>query len=179
MTSGAWTFRRTTADDVALLFRWLNEPGVVRWWEGDDVSTPEVVRADYVEDTTAEHHLALFDGEPVGWIQCYDLTTSPEFADWAAHGVGEGTGGIDYLVGEVGRRGEGRGSSMIAAFVDQIVFGRHPEWLRAAAAPYAANVASCRALVKAGFRFVADIPDPDDADGPSSLHVKERAASVV
>jgi acetyl esterase/lipase len=32
------TFRRLTDDDLPLLHDWLNESGVVRWWEGDDVS---------------------------------------------------------------------------------------------------------------------------------------------
>ena len=39
-----------------------------------------------------------------------------------------------------------------------------------AASPYAANVASCRALEKAGFRFAGSIQYPDDeVEGPCSL----------
>ncbi len=65
-------FRRLTDDDLPLLHRWLNEPGVVRWWEGDDVSWDGVVR-DYGvgSDDSVEHWLATIDGRPVGWLQCY------------------------------------------------------------------------------------------------------------
>jgi len=38
------TFRRLADDDLPVLHRWLNEPGLVRWWEGDDVSWQAVVR---------------------------------------------------------------------------------------------------------------------------------------
>ena len=43
---------------------------------------------------------------------------------------------------------------MIRAFVDEVVFGMHPGWSQACAAPDAGNAASWRALEKAGFRFV-------------------------
>lgn len=56
------TFRRLVDDDLPMLHRWLNEPGVVRWWEGNDVSWDAVVR-DYGSSKTdrTEHYLI---GEP-------------------------------------------------------------------------------------------------------------------
>ena len=71
MTTGRFTFRRLTDDDLPMLHAWLNEPGVVRWWEGDDVSWDGVVR-DYgsASDETTEH-----------WIACWTDSTSPPFSD--------------------------------------------------------------------------------------------------
>ncbi len=83
--------------------------------------------------------------------------------------------GIDYLVAEPGERGRGRGSTMIRAFVADVVFGRHPTWTQAAAAPLVANAASWRALEKAGFRRVAD---REDDDGWWRLMVIDRADLV-
>lgn len=60
---------------------------------------------------------------------------------------------------------------MIRAFARDVVFARHPEWAFAAAAPFEANVASWRALEKAGFRRVAVL---DDEDGPCVLMVANR-----
>jgi RimJ/RimL family protein N-acetyltransferase len=130
------TFRPTTDDDLPLLHRWLNEPGVVEWWEGDDVSWEGVVR-DYGSgrDDGTEHFLALLDGRPVGWIQ----TWSPE--DDA------GSVGIDYLLGEPADRGRGIGSAMIRAFVETVL----PERTRITADPERANLASVGALRRAGF----------------------------
>jgi hypothetical protein len=65
-------FRRLHDDDLPLLHRWLNEPGVVRWWEGDDVTWEAVLR-DYDSAATdpAEFWIATVGSEDIGWIQCY------------------------------------------------------------------------------------------------------------
>lgn len=166
-------FRPLGAGDLEVLHRWLNEPGVVHWWEGNDVSWPAVVAAYGPDrDDTTEHYLALVDGSPVGWIQCYAPDDDDEdAAQWYRLGVPRSTAGIDYLVGEPSARGTGLGSAMIRAFVDQVVFATHPDWTHVAASPFAANVASCRALEKAGFRFIGTFDDPD---GPCSVYVCGR-----
>ena len=164
--------------DLALLHTWLNDPEVVRWWEGNDVSWEAVVR-DYGpgSDERTEHWLALVEGDPVGWIQCYaiaDYAEEGEVRHWRALGIEPTAAGIDYLVGEPTRRGQGVGTAMIRAFVAEVVFGRHPGWTQVAASPLAANTASLRALAKAGFvpggTFV-------DEHGPAQLMVRERATA--
>ncbi|HEX6165180.1 MAG TPA: GNAT family N-acetyltransferase [Acidimicrobiales bacterium] len=168
------TFRPLIDDDLPTMHRWLNDPGVVRWWEGDDVSWAGVV-ADYGSgrtDVTTEHWIASVDGRDVGWIQCYASVDSPDEAGpWWALGVDRTAAGIDYLVGEPGERGRGLGSGMIRAFVRDIVFGRHPGWTQACAAPHEANAASWRALARAGFRFVGIV---DDGHGPGRIMVIDR-----
>ncbi len=96
-------FRRLADDDLLLLHRWLNEPGVVQWWEGDDVSWEGVVR-DYGSASTdpTEFWIASFGGRDVGWIQCYataDYDDEDEVKHWWALGVDRTAGGIDYLIG--------------------------------------------------------------------------------
>jgi aminoglycoside 6'-N-acetyltransferase len=167
------TFRRLVDADLPMLHGWLNEPGVVRWWEGDDDSWEAVV-AEYGSANTdpTEHWIGAVDGRDVGWIQCYDAGSYPgELSAWAAAGVGAGTAGIDYLVGDPADRGRGVGTAMIAAFVEDVVFGRHPTWARAAASPQVGNRASWQALERAGFRFVAVV---DGTCGPERLMVRDR-----
>ena len=157
------TFRRLHDDDLPLLHRWLNEPGVVRWWEGEDVSWDAVV-GDYGSASTdpTEYYIASSDGRDFGWIQCY-ATTSYEDEDevqhWRRLGIPEAAGGIDYLVGEPGERGKGLGTAMIRAFVRDVVIARHPDWTPICASPVSANVASWRALEKAGFRHAGTFTD--------------------
>jgi len=168
------TFRRLTDHDLPMLHAWLNEPGVVRWWEGEDVSWEGVVR-DYGSANTdpVEHWLALVDGREVGWIQCYPAAAWPgESAAWWAHGLDSSAAGIDYLVADPYSRGRGLGARMIRAFLEQVVFDLHPEWTQACAAPYEANVASWRALEKAGFRYVATV---EEKDGPTRLMAADRS----
>lgn len=180
------SFRPLLDHDLPMLHRWLNEPGVVRWWEGDDVSWEGVVR-DYGlsnRDNT-EHWVASVsdDTDPgapggesvwrdVGWIQCFAALDEPEEGEkWWALGVDRSAAGIDYLIGDAAERGRGIGTAVIRGFVAQVVFGRHPAWTQACAAPYADNVASWRALEKAGFRFAGTV---DDKAGPCRLMVADR-----
>lgn len=167
------TFRRLTDSDLPTMHGWLNEPGVVRWWEGDDVSWEAVVR-DYGSTSadSTEHWIASVDGRDIGWIQCYPAADEPEeTSQWWALGVDRAAAGIDYLIGSPADRGRGVGAAVIRAFVAEVVFGSHLDWSQACAAPYAENVASWRALEKAGFRFVGVI---EDDDGPCRLMVADR-----
>ena len=192
-----WNFRRLIDDDLPLLHRWLNEPGVVKFWEGDDVSWPAVV-SDYgspalrstlatdhpdfdydaaESDYDAEHievYLAAYADEPTGWIQCYsvqDYDDEQEVQDWLKLGFDETGAGIDYLIGDPSARGKGLGSEMIRTFIDVIVFDRHPDWTRAGASPQRSNVASCAALATAGLSLVGSF---DDDLGPCDLYATHR-----
>jgi RimJ/RimL family protein N-acetyltransferase len=169
----AITFRPMTGSDVPMLHTWLNESGVVQWWEGQDVSFNGVVRHYGTPATpSTEHWIAIAHGRDVGWLQCYLARDNPsETEDWWDYGIDENAAGIDYLVAEPNGRGQGLGSAMINAFVHEIVLGRHPEWTQVCAGPFAANVSSCKALANAGFRFVALI---DDEDGPCQLMALDR-----
>jgi len=176
-----FSFRKLDDNDLEMMHGWLNEPGVVRWWEGEDVSMPAVI-VDYGSDrvdTTTEHWIAELDGEPIGWICCWPVLEGLEESEpWFAFGVERTAAGIDYLVAAPTRRGQGIGSAMIRAFTFNVVFGRHCEWTQAAASPYTANVPSCRALEKAGFDFAGSVQYPDDdKEGPCSLMVIQRPAS--
>ncbi|MBW3576945.1 MAG: GNAT family N-acetyltransferase [Actinobacteria bacterium] len=170
-------FRRLTDDDLPLLYRWLNEPGVVRWWEGDDVTWPAVVR-DYGSASTdaAERWLALLEGRPIGWIQCYlaaHYVGEAEPEAWWGLGVDRTAAGIDYLIGEPTERGKGLGTRMIGGFVQDVVVLRHPDWTQVCASPVSANVASWRALEKSGFTFRGEFASEH---GRCRLMVLERAA---
>lgn len=171
-------FRRLTDDDLVVLHRWLNEPGVVRWWEDDDVSWEGVVR-DYGSASTdpTEHWIVAVDGRDVGWIQCYAVADYPdedEVKQWWNLGVERTAAGLDYLIGAPADRRRGIGTRMIRDFVRDVAFGLHPSWTQIAASPVAANVASWRALEKAGFSFAGTF---DSDYGPCRLMVAERAAT--
>ncbi len=129
---------------------------------------------DYGSSSTdaTEHWVASTCGRDIGWIQCYAAADEPsESEQWFALGVDPTAAGIDYLIGDPADRGRGLGSAMIHAFVADVVFARRPTWSQACAAPYAENVASWRALEKAGFEFLGIV---DDEDGPCRLMVADR-----
>ncbi len=167
------SFRRLAGADLPMLHEWLNEPGVVQWWEGDDVSWEAVVRDyDPHADDTTEHWIALLDDRPIGWLQCYPAAHEPdECALWLPLGIDRAAAGIDYLVADPADRGRGVGTAIISAFVREVVFGLHPDWTQACASPFVANEASWRALERAGGHFVGII---DDGTGPCRLVTFDR-----
>lgn len=195
----SWVFRKVEDGDLPVLHEWMNEPGVVRFWEGDDVSWPAIVaqygsperRATIIEefpdfvydsdgaDFDAQHvevYLGLFDGDLIGWIQCYavrDYDDEDEVKAWLGLGFDPAGAGIDYLIGNPERRGRGIGSSMIRAFIDDVVFAQHPAWEQVGASPVRENVASCKALAKAGFELVGSFDDREF--GPCNLYVRVRS----
>lgn len=171
------SFRRLVDGDLPMLHRWLNEPGVVEWWEGDDVSWDAVVK-DYgsANPDPTEHWVATVEGDDVGWIQCWATIDEPQSQTWWGRGVERESAGIDYLIGDPARRGRGLGSTVIRAFVRDVAFGLHPGWTQVGADPQAANAASWRALEKAGFRYVATL---QHELGPCKLMVADRTTMTV
>ena len=197
-----WEFRRLDDGDLSIIHAWMNEPGVVHFWEGDDVSWPGILaqygsserRATLTEeypdfaydeadaDFDAEHvevYIAVLDGEPAGWIQCYAVDAyddHDEVKAWLELGFDPAGAGIDYLIGDPDRRGQGVGSSMIRTFADDVVFGQHPGWTQVGASPVRENAASCRALGKAGFVLVGSFDDHEA--GRCDLYTLGRPRSV-
>jgi aminoglycoside 6'-N-acetyltransferase len=152
-----------TADDLPLLFEWLQRPHVARWYQ--DHGPYEQVVAHYLpaiegSDPT-DHYIALLDGRPIGMVQTYLVVDYPEYAELV--GVSDRvTAGVDLLIGKEGITGKGIGTEMLRRFVAEVVFAR-PEITAVVADPDAANVASLRAFEKAGFSRVGDfVEDPGD-----------------
>lgn len=171
----AITFVPLTRDDFALLASWLRKPHVREWWR--DEPTDEYVEQQYgpVVDRSdsAMAFVIHLDGTPVGLIQCYRHSDEP---DWdRAVGVPDAAG-IDYLIGAPEQCGRGVGTAMIAAF-SGLVFERYPDVGSVVAVPQQDNLASCRALEKAGFRFVdaRDLESDDPSDsGISAIYALAR-----
>jgi aminoglycoside 6'-N-acetyltransferase len=172
------TFRPLRYDDFPNLARWHSAPHVVRWWtQAPDLESLTDEYGDAINgDEPTEFFVVELDGEPVGLIQHYRLVDHPDWAQALAHIELPDAAGIDYLIGEENLIGRGIGGRAIAAFCSE-VFARYPEITIVIAAPQQANIASWRALEKAGFvRLWAgqlDSPDPDDK-GPSYVYGLRR-----
>jgi aminoglycoside 6'-N-acetyltransferase len=171
------TFRPMVRGDLPRLAGWLATEHVARWWiePSDEDSVAAAYGPDLDGAAGSGLYILMVDGRPAGLFQCYRLTEEPE---WAA-AVGDHSGaGIDYLIGEVDLVGRGLAGPAIAAF-SELVFDRYPEVPALVAAPQQANVASWRALERAGFRRTwagqLDSDDPGDA-GPAYLYRLDRPA---
>lgn len=167
------TFRPLVAGDLPTMHRWLQDPQVVHWWEGDDVTWAGVLDTYGTPGGDPEDHfMALLDGRPFGWCQSYRLADVEEdIGFFAPLGLDPATtASIDYLIGSPADRGRGLGGAMIRAFVEQEL-ARHPAWRHIVVAPQRANEASWRCLESAGFERGPLIADPV---GPCQAMVLSR-----
>ena len=156
-------FRPLTADELPLLYEWLQREHIQRWWT--DRETYDEVVQHYLPaiegGEPTDLYLILLDGLPVGFIQTYRVADYQEYRDLVA--VEEGVAGVDLFVAEPELTGRGFGSEALRRFVADIVFS-DPEIHACVADPDAENIASLRAFEKAGFRVVRRFVDPNDHD---------------
>jgi aminoglycoside 6'-N-acetyltransferase len=178
--SSSVSLRPITEADLRQLSRWLAEPHVAQWWR-DPADLPSV-RAGYLPCINGTDPTEVFvievAGRPAGIIQRYLVDEDPGWAR-AMRATGAVTGsaaGIDYLVGDPALTGRGYGTAAITAMTAQ-TFARYPQAGAVVAAPQQANVASWRALERAGYRRwwsgQLDSADPGDA-GPAYLYGVRR-----
>lgn len=151
-------FRPLVPGDLALLRQWLAQPHVARWWNHE--TSPEAVERDFGPairgEEPSEDFVALLGGEPLGLIQRHWLRDYPdELAELRqVLDVPRAALTIDYLLGDVARTGSGVGTAMIGAMVARC-WADVPEATCVIVPVVAGNVASWRALEKAGFDRVA------------------------
>jgi aminoglycoside 6'-N-acetyltransferase len=163
--------------DFPLLAQWLAEPLVDRWWAHD--TAPEAVERDFGPAVDGAEPTRLYlgwaDGRPVGLVQIYAIAAYPEYVIelTGVCVVPPGALSIDYLIGEPSARGRGLGAGLIAAAVARGL-ADHPEARDVLVPVAAANVASWRALQRAGFEWYAEGElTPDNPIDPRD-HVVHR-----
>jgi aminoglycoside 6'-N-acetyltransferase len=174
---GELSWRPLVDNDLPLLAQWLAEPQVARWWNHD--SSPAGVERDFGpsvrREEPGEDLVVLLDDRPVGLVQRSVIADYPEemseFATLVE--VPEGAVELDYLIGDPALRGRGLGARMIAAAVAD-TWEAYPNASAVLVSVVAANVASWRALERAGLARIAEgamVPD-NPVDDP--LHYVYR-----
>jgi aminoglycoside 6'-N-acetyltransferase len=170
---GALTWRPLTADDLPVLAEWLQEPQVARWWNHEH--TIEAVERDFGASVRGEEPgedlVVSLDGRPIGLLQRSVIRDYPEdLAEFeAAIDVPTGAVELDYLIADGALRGRGLGSRMIATAV-QNTWRDHPTAPAVLVSVVAANIASWRALEKAGLSRIGEAEMTPDNPVDDPLH---------
>jgi aminoglycoside 6'-N-acetyltransferase len=172
------SFRPLAVADLPLLVRWQSSPHVARWWL--DPSDIDSITAQYGprigEDQRTEAFIIELARRPIGLIQRY---RHADYQDWErAVGVPDAAG-IDYYIGEPDLIGRSLGSAAISSFASDTL-RRYPEVNCVVAAPQQENVASWRALERAGFTRIweGQLKSDDPADeGPAFVYRLSRSTS--
>ena len=162
-------FRPLTHDDLPLLHGWLQRPHWAEWW--GEAGTLADVQAEYgsaIDDSSqVQPHIALLDGQPLGYIQSYVAMGSGD--GWWEAETDPGVRGIDQSIADAGQLGRGLGTEMVTAFVTRLF--TDPAVTRVQTDPAPGNGRAIRCYEKAGFRAVGQVQTPD---GAALLMVCER-----
>jgi Acetyltransferase (GNAT) domain len=166
------TFRPVAEADFPDLYDWLNRPHLRRFFQKAPISLSGIA-AKYGPAVRGEEpvhlHLALLEGRPFGFIQCYRILDHPAWAETI--GRKEGIG-VDLCIFEPGLIRQGLGRAMLTGYLADVAFPLYPAETKCFIGhdrENAAGLANSRAV---GFRPVCDFVE----DGrPSELLVLERA----
>lgn len=158
----AITFRRIEIDhDIGLLYGWLAEDDVRRWYDEGEHSL-ENYRHRFAPEPTINKFIVEIDGNPVGYLQAYWLSDEPEYA--AQLGLEHDAVSIDMFIGEALWRNRGWGSRILVAALERIAFGAmQAEW--ACINPDPENIRAVRSYEQAGFRGERVVHIIDDEPG--------------
>jgi aminoglycoside 6'-N-acetyltransferase Ib len=169
------TFRPLASADLPMLHEWLSRPHVAEWW-GPTPSLAELA-ADYEPSIAGTAptwaFIALRHGVPIGFIQAY-TPAAWHHEGWWLDEHDPGVRGIDQFLADAGQLGQGLGTAMVRAFVDELL--RDPAVTRIQTDPAPDNGRAIRCYEKAGFHTARQVITPD---GPAVLMYRERFGSVA
>lgn len=135
-----------------MLARWLAEPHVRRFYQKTPVTLDEIAR-EYGPAIRGEEptlcHLALCDGTPFAYLQCYRNASYPEWVEII--GVGDGVS-IDVYIGEPAFLHRALGRAVLLGYLHRVAFARFSAERRAYIGHEPANTAALRCSEAAGFR---------------------------
>lgn len=160
--------------DLALISRWMNDPAVAAFWElaGPDTVTENHLRPQLDGDGRSVPCLGVLDGTPMSYWELYRADLDPLARHYPARPHDTG---IHLLIGDVGNRGRGLGTTLLKAVAD-LVLDHRPSCARVVAEPDLRNTPSVSAFLSAGFRFSAEVDLPDKR---AALMIRDRALRTV
>jgi aminoglycoside 6'-N-acetyltransferase len=138
--------RPATADDIALLRRWDEEPDVVASDPHDDWDWERELAAPM---PGFEHFIAEVDARPIGFVQLLDPAVDPS-RYWGD--VPPGLRAIDIWIGDAADRGRGHGTAMMRWAIARCF--APPDVTAIVIDPLESNTGAIRFYDRLGFRFV-------------------------
>lgn len=151
------TFRPMTAEDFPLLYRWMNQQEVIRWYSKKNWTLEEIQHKyrPYIKgEKPVRSYISYYGKQPIGYIQGYQIKDFPGYLDGITGR--ESAGALDLYIGEEEFLDKGLGKSLVDQFVTEILFA-DPEITSCLIAPDPDNQIAIRAYEKAGFRYIQKV----------------------
>ncbi len=150
-------FRVLTENDLSLLFAWVNQSEISRWWAdvGLDLQTFKEKYLEKLSNGFEFPFMVLFDEQPIGYIEYY-VANKVGGGWWTDEPAG--VYGIDVFIGESEKLGRGYGSNFLRMFVDFLL--KKPEIKKIIIDPAVDNLRAIRCYEKVGFSPVGQVKTP-------------------
>lgn len=160
----------TVERDLPMISGWMNDPAVAEFWElaGEPRVTERHLRGQLDGDGRSVPCLGVLDGIPMSYWEIYraDLDPVARYYPSRPHDTG-----VHLLIGTVGDRARGLGSTLLRAVAD-LVLDRRTACGRVIAEPDLRNTPSVAAFLSAGYRFSAEVELPGKR---AALMIRDRA----
>lgn len=161
-------FRCLEANDLELLYKWLNK-GVVTKWYNKGGSSYEQVESKYLPrvrgDQPTHSYVIVYDNVSIGYIQTYLIDDYPDYSQYVQSS--EPAAGLDLFIGESEFIHKGLGSLILREFLTNYVF-RVNKVDYCIIGPEPMNKVAIRAYEKIGFKYYKTIQVPGE-DEPEYL----------
>jgi RimJ/RimL family protein N-acetyltransferase len=153
-------FRPLTAGDLPVLQDWLSRPHVVESWGGPPTMADVVgdYRAAIAGTASDQRFIAVTEGIPIGFIQCY-VPAECHHDGWWLEEDDPSVRGIDQFLANAQQLGQGLGTAMVRAFVAELLADQSVTRVQTDPAP--TNRRAIRCYEKAGFHAAREIDTPD------------------
>ncbi|MFJ7935088.1 GNAT family N-acetyltransferase [Sporosarcina sp. NPDC096371] len=114
--------RELELNDKYLLAKWLSDPEILQYYEGRDnpFDMEKVEEKFFREEDGATRCLIEFDGEPIGYIQFYEV----EAEERVTYGFDDSTEsiyGMDQFIGESDYWNKGVGTLLVRSMVKYLI----------------------------------------------------------
>lgn len=111
-------FKNIKPSDFNLLHHWLQKQHVREFWD-DGHRTLEQVKLYYADDQEVKRYLIYADGQPIGYIHYYIISSNSKYSEYAQYILSDGeTLGIDIFIGEASFLGKGLSGKILSRFID-------------------------------------------------------------
>ncbi|MEV6776788.1 GNAT family N-acetyltransferase [Streptomyces syringium] len=160
--------------DLRLVARWMNDPAVAAFWglAGPDSASEDHLRTQLDGDGRSVPCLGVLDGVPMSYWEVYraDLDPLARYYPARPHDTG-----LHLLIGKVGDRGRGLGTTLLRTVAD-LVLDHRPSCGRVVAEPDLRNTPCVAAFLGAGFRLTGEVDLPDKR---VALMIRDRSLRDV
>ncbi|WP_318617783.1 GNAT family N-acetyltransferase [Sporosarcina sp. YIM B06819] len=154
---GKLVVRKLELNDKYLLVKWLSDPVILQYYEGRDnpFDVEKVEEKFFKEEDDAVRCLIEFDGEPIGYIQFYEVDAEERLA----YGYGDSMEliyGMDQFIGESAYWNKGVGTQLVRSTVKYLIEEQGAG--RIVMDPQTWNERAIRCYEKCGFEKVKLLP---------------------